>query len=64
MFCGECGFKNDADARFCAECGKPLIKENEKKKTTPKKKTPKEKKPMSKKKKISIIIGVIVVLIS
>lgn len=63
MFCGECGFKNDADARFCAECGKPLIKENEKKKTTPKKKTPKEKKPMSKKKKISIIIGVIVVLI-
>ena len=24
VFCGECGFKNEPGAKFCAECGKPL----------------------------------------
>ena len=24
MFCGECGYKNKLDAKFCEECGKPL----------------------------------------
>ena len=64
VFCGECGFKNEPGAKFCAECGKPLntdVKAEEKK--APKKVTPKERKPMSKKTKIGLTIGIIVVIL-
>ena len=54
MFCGECGYKNKLDAKFCEECGKPLKAEEKSEiKTTPKKQ--KERKPMSKQSKIIII---------
>lgn len=41
MFCGECGAKNDSDALFCAECGKPLAHEENNAEVS---KQPKEKK--------------------
>lgn len=60
MFCGECGAKNDSDALFCAECGKPLAHEENNAEVS---KQPKEKKPMSKKNKIIITIIVLVIVV-
>lgn len=60
MFCGECGAKNDSDALFCAECGKPLALEENNVEVS---KQPKEKKPMSKKNKIIITIIVLVIVV-
>lgn len=62
MFCGECGYKNKLDAKFCEECGKPLKAEEKSEiKTTPKKQ--KERKPMSKQSKIIMIISIIVIIL-
>ncbi len=64
MFCGECGFKNEPGAKFCAECGKPLnTDEQTEEKKAPKKVTPKERKPMSKKAKIGWTVGIIIVIL-
>ena len=64
MFCGECGFKNEPGAKFCAECGKPLnTDEKTEEKKAPKKVTPKERKPMSKKAKIGLTAGIIIVIL-
>ena len=64
MFCGECGFKNEPGAKFCAECGKPLnTDEQTEEKKAPKKVTPKERKPMSKKVKIGWTVGIIIVIL-
>ena len=38
MFCGECGTKNDKDARFCESCGAILEEKKEKNKSVKKKK--------------------------
>lgn len=28
MFCGQCGFENDSDAKFCRKCGAPMEEES------------------------------------
>lgn len=62
MFCGECGAKNESDALFCAECGKPLAhEENKETKTVERTVVPRQ--PMSKKNKIIISIIVLVVVV-
>lgn len=41
MYCENCGAKNDDNARFCCECGSPLVNEAEEKKTQTEKTLPK-----------------------
>ena len=37
MYCGECGTKNEKDAKFCENCGAALEQEEEKKEEREKK---------------------------
>lgn len=64
MFCGECGAKNKKQDRFCAECGAPLVQEEEQEKvTTNANVVKKPRQPMSKKNKIIIAVIAAVILL-
>ena len=66
MYCGECGTKNEKDAKFCENCGAALEQEEEKKEGKREKKpAAKARKPISKSKKILIVVicAVVVLLI-
>ena len=66
MYCGECGTKNEKDAKFCENCGAALEQEEEKKEGKREKKpAAKARKPISKSKKIliGVICAVVVLLI-
>lgn len=72
MFCGECGTKNEKDAKFCENCGVKLEQEEKKTETNNKKKNnnkPKENKKkekikkLSKKQKILTIIICVIALV-
>ena len=61
MYCGECGTKNEKDAKFCENCGAALEQEEKKEGKREKKSAAKARKPISKSKKI--LIGVICLIV-